>query len=63
MRIQGGQVLAGGQWVAADVDIDEAAGLIDAIGKDGGNGRCFDARGLMCCPASSTSTPMPSSAN
>ncbi len=50
MRIQGGQVLTGGQWAAADVDIDEAAGLIDAIGKDGGNGRCFDARGLMVLP-------------
>jgi len=50
MRIQGGQVLAGGQWVAADVDIDEAAGLIDEIGKDGGNGRCFDARGLTVLP-------------
>ncbi len=50
MRIQGGQVLAGGQWVAADVDIDQAAGLIDAIGKDGGNGRCFDARGLHVLP-------------
>ena len=50
MRIQGGHVLAGGQWVTGDVDIDEAAGLIDAIGKDGGTGRCFDARGLHVLP-------------
>jgi alpha-D-ribose 1-methylphosphonate 5-triphosphate diphosphatase len=50
MRIQGGQVLADGQWVFGDVDIDEAAGLIDAIGKEGGRGRCFDARGLHVLP-------------
>jgi alpha-D-ribose 1-methylphosphonate 5-triphosphate diphosphatase len=50
MRVQGGQVLAGGQWVVGDVNIDEAAGLIDAIGKDGGSGRCFDARGLHVLP-------------
>ena len=50
MRIQGGQALVDGQWIAGDVDIDEAAGLIGEIGKDGGAGRCFDARGLHVLP-------------
>ena len=50
MRIQGGQVLVDGQLVEADVRIDDAAGVIDAIGADGGNGRAFDARGLYVLP-------------
>ena len=50
MRIQGGQVLAGRQLVTADVTIDEAGGVIDAVGKESGSGRCFDARGLHVLP-------------
>lgn len=50
MRVQGGLVLVGNQWVASDVDIDEAAGLVRSIGNDGGTGRCFDARGLYVLP-------------
>lgn len=50
MRIQGGQVLVDGQFVEADVRIDEAAGLIEAVGSNGGNGRTFDANGLYVLP-------------
>ena len=50
MRVQGGQTLVDGQLVEADVRIDDAAGVIDAIGADGGNGRGFDARGLYVLP-------------
>lgn len=50
MRIQGGQTLVDGRLVEADVAIDEAAGLIADVGGDGGNGRCFDARGLHVLP-------------
>lgn len=50
MRLQGGRILADGQFVDADVNIDEAAGTIGAVGSDGGNGRCFDARGLYVLP-------------
>ncbi len=48
MRIQGGNVLANGHLVETDVEIDE--GVIGAVGSDGGNGRCFDARGLYVLP-------------
>jgi alpha-D-ribose 1-methylphosphonate 5-triphosphate diphosphatase len=50
MRIQGGQVLVDGQFVEADVRIDEAAGLIESVGSNGGNGRTFDANGLYVLP-------------
>jgi alpha-D-ribose 1-methylphosphonate 5-triphosphate diphosphatase len=50
MRIQGGQALVGRRLVESDVDIDEEAGQIGAIGSAGGNGRCFDARGLTVLP-------------
>ncbi|MDI1343026.1 MAG: alpha-D-ribose 1-methylphosphonate 5-triphosphate diphosphatase [Pseudolabrys sp.] len=50
MRIQGGQTLIDGQLIEADVRLDEAAGVIDAVGADGGNGRAFDARGLHVLP-------------
>ena len=50
MRIQGGQTLVDGQFVEADVRVDEASGLIDTIGADGGNGRAIDARGLHVLP-------------
>lgn len=50
MRIQGGQALVGGEWIDADIDIDEDAGLIGGIGTDAANGRCFDARGLYVLP-------------
>lgn len=50
MRIQGGQTLIDGQLVEADVRIDEAVGVIDTVGADGGNGRAFDARGLYVLP-------------
>ena len=50
MRIQGGQTLVDGQLVEADVRIDEASGVIDAVGAEGGNGRAFDARGLYVLP-------------
>lgn len=50
MRIQGGKTLIDGEFVEADVRIDAAAGVIEAIGTDGGNGRAFDARGLYVLP-------------
>lgn len=50
MRIQGGQVLVDGQFVEADVRIDETAGLIETVGSHGGNGRTFDANGLYVLP-------------
>lgn len=50
MRIQGGQTLIDGQLIETDLRVDEASGLIDAIGADGGNGRAFDARGLYILP-------------
>jgi alpha-D-ribose 1-methylphosphonate 5-triphosphate diphosphatase len=50
VRIQGGQVLAGGQLVTADITIDEASGVIDAVGKESGSGRSFDAGGLYVLP-------------
>lgn len=50
MRIQGGQTLIDGQLIETDLRVDEASGLIDAIGADGGNGRAFDARGLYVLP-------------
>lgn len=50
MRIQGGQALVDGQLIEADVRIDETAGVIEAIGADGGKGRAFDARGLYVLP-------------
>lgn len=50
MHIQGGQALIGGKLVEADISIDEAGGVIAAIGRDGGNGRVFDARGLHVLP-------------
>lgn len=50
MRIQGGQVLVDGQFVEADVRIDGAAGLIETVGSNGGNGRTFDANGLYVLP-------------
>lgn len=50
MRIQGGQTLVDGQLVEADVRVDEAAGMIDAVGAECGNGRVFDARGLYVLP-------------
>ena len=48
MRIQGGHVLIGDELGAADIAID--GDTISTIGSDGGNGRCFDARGLMVLP-------------
>ena len=39
MRIQGGQALVGGQFVAADVAFEEADGKISAVGAEGGNGQ------------------------
>ena len=50
MLIQGGRALIGGQFIAADIEIDEESGLIGAVGKDGGNGRRFDAHGLYVLP-------------
>ncbi len=50
MRFQGGQTLVDGQFVEADVTIDEASGAIAAVGADGGNGVSFDARGLYVLP-------------
>lgn len=50
MRIQGGLSLIDGELVAADIDIDEGAGVIGAVGSQSGNGRCFDARGLHVLP-------------
>jgi alpha-D-ribose 1-methylphosphonate 5-triphosphate diphosphatase len=50
MRIQGGQTLIDGQLIEADVRLDEASGVIDAVGAEGGNGRAFDARGLYVLP-------------
>lgn len=50
MRIQGGKTLIDGEFVEAEVRIDAAAGVIEAIGTDGGNGRAFDARGLYVLP-------------
>ena len=50
MRIQGGQTLVDGQFVEADVRIDEAVGVIDTVGADGGKDRVFDARGLYVLP-------------
>jgi alpha-D-ribose 1-methylphosphonate 5-triphosphate diphosphatase len=50
MRIQGGQTLVDGQLIEADVRLDEAAGVIDAVGAEGGNGRAIDARGLHVLP-------------
>lgn len=50
MRIQGGQVLVGGQWVETDVRIDDKDGAIASVGAAGGNGRSFDARGLYVLP-------------
>jgi len=50
MRIQGGQALVGGQFVEADILVDETDGAIAAVGSDGGNGRAFDARGLHVLP-------------
>ena len=50
MRIQGGLTLVDGQLAEAGVRVDEAAGVIDAVGAEGGNGRCFDARGLYVLP-------------
>jgi len=50
MRIQGGQTLVDGELVEADVRIDEASGVVDAVGGEGGNGRAFDARGLHVLP-------------
>ena len=50
MRIQGGTVLVGGALAEADVDIDEADGIIRGVGGEGGNGRCLDARGLYVLP-------------
>lgn len=50
MHIQGGQTLVDGEFVAADVTIDELEGKIAAVGAEGGNGRCFDARGLTVLP-------------
>ena len=50
MRIQGGQVLAGRQLVTADVTIDDAGGVIDAVGKASRAGRSFDARGFHVLP-------------
>lgn len=53
MRIQGGQVLVDGDFVEADVAIDES-GTIVAVGGEGVgskvNGRCVDARGLYVLP-------------
>jgi alpha-D-ribose 1-methylphosphonate 5-triphosphate diphosphatase len=49
MRIQGGEVLVDRQFVTADVEID-AAGVIAAVGKETGNGKSFDARGLYVLP-------------
>jgi alpha-D-ribose 1-methylphosphonate 5-triphosphate diphosphatase len=50
MRIQGGQTLVGGQFVDADLTIDEDAGILSAVGSDGGHGRSFDASGLYVLP-------------
>ena len=50
MRVQGGQVLAGRQLVTADVTIDEASGIVDAVGAESGGGRCLDATGLYVLP-------------
>jgi len=50
MRIQGGQTLIEGQFAEADVRLDEASGVIDAVGAEGGNGRALDARGLYVLP-------------
>jgi alpha-D-ribose 1-methylphosphonate 5-triphosphate diphosphatase len=50
MRIQGGQTLIDGQFAEADVRLDETSGVIDAVGGEGGNGRCLDARGLYVLP-------------
>jgi alpha-D-ribose 1-methylphosphonate 5-triphosphate diphosphatase len=50
MRIQGGKTLIGSQLIEADITIDEAGGSIMAVGRDGGNGRCLDARGLYVLP-------------
>ncbi|HVZ53417.1 MAG TPA: alpha-D-ribose 1-methylphosphonate 5-triphosphate diphosphatase [Pseudolabrys sp.] len=50
MRIQGGMSLIDGGFVAADIDIDDHAGVIGAAGADTGNGRSFDARGLHVLP-------------
>lgn len=50
MRIQGGRVLAGGDFVEADVSVGENDGVIAAVGRDGRNGRSFDARGLYVLP-------------
>jgi alpha-D-ribose 1-methylphosphonate 5-triphosphate diphosphatase len=50
MRIQGGQLLAGGQFVEADIRIDDRDGTIASVGANGGNGRVYDARGLYVLP-------------
>jgi len=50
MRIQGGQTLVGGQFVEADLTIDGDAGILSTVGSNGGNGQCFDARGLYVLP-------------
>ncbi len=50
MRIQGGLALVDGKLVVADLDVDEEAGIIGAIGSDRANGRCFNARGLHVLP-------------
>jgi alpha-D-ribose 1-methylphosphonate 5-triphosphate diphosphatase len=50
MRIQGGQLLAGGQFVEADIRIDDKDGAIASVGAAGGNGRAYDARGLYVLP-------------
>ena len=48
MRIQGGAVLVDGAFV--DTDVDLADGAIAAIGREAGNGRALDARGLAVLP-------------
>ena len=50
MRIQGGQVLVGGQFVEADIVVDDKDGAIASVGANGGNGRTYDARGLYVLP-------------
>ena len=50
MRIQGGKSLVDGRLVEADITIDDAEGLISAVGASNGNGRCIDARSLTVLP-------------
>ena len=45
MRLQGGQVLTGGQFVETDIQVDDHDGTIASAGADGGNGRAYAERG------------------